>query len=55
MRTKNFFLIAVIALFMGAQTISAQESGMKMLDEWTDIWKSAQQTFFGYPCNQDSP
>ena len=55
MRTKNFFLIAVIALFMGAQMISAQESGMKMLDEWTDIWKTAQQTYFGYPCNQDSP
>ena len=55
MRTKNFFLIAVIALFMGAQTISAQESGMKMLDEWTDIWKTAQQTFFFFFFNQDSP
>ena len=31
-----------------------KSSGFQKLDEWTQIWKEGQQTFFGYPANQES-
>ena len=32
----------------------AQSSGFHKLDEWTEKWKTGQQTYFGYPVNQQS-
>ena len=32
----------------------AQTSGFPKLDEWVETWKAGQQTFFGYPVNQQS-
>jgi len=32
----------------------SQSSGFQKLDEWTEVWKEGQQTYFGYPCNQNS-
>lgn len=31
-----------------------KSSGFQKLDEWTQIWKEGQQTYFGYPANQES-
>lgn len=49
---KLLFLVV-----LGAVTLSGckeQGSGYEKLDEWTNIWKEAQQTYFGYPANQES-
>jgi len=32
----------------------AADSGFQQLDEWTEVWKECQQTYFGYPINQNS-
>lgn len=32
----------------------AQTSGFPKLDEWVETWKAGQQTYFGYPANQQS-
>ena len=32
----------------------AQTSGFQKLDKWTEKWKPGQQTYFGYPVNQQS-
>lgn len=32
----------------------AQTSGFPKLDEWVETWKAGQQTYFGYPVNQQS-
>jgi histidine decarboxylase len=47
--------ILFIALLC-AVTLSSfgQSSGFEKLDEWTKIWKEGQQTYFGYPANQES-
>ena len=40
------------ALFFVGLSLFAQTSGFKELDEWTEKWKTGQQTYFGYPVNQ---
>ncbi len=47
-------LFLLQALFLFAQCTFAQSSGFQELDEWTEIWKRGQQTYFGYPVNQQS-
>ena len=42
------------ALFFVGLNLFAQTSGFKELDEWTEKWKTGQQTYFGYPVNQQS-
>jgi len=49
---KMTMIIAV--LLLGIQGLVAQSSGMDKLNEWTQIWKEGQQTYFGYPVNQVS-
>ena len=49
---KLFWLVALPVLFAGCATKT--ESGYSKLDEWTQIWKEGQQTYFGYPVNQQS-
>ena len=54
---KKFFLLVVAALTLFGCSQGAGEqkgSGYEKLDEWTQIWKTGQQTFFGYPANQES-
>lgn len=48
------FTVIIVALLLGMQILPAQKSGFDKLDEWTAIWKEAQQTYFGYPANQQS-
>ena len=47
-------LLFIVSVFAISLSISAQSSGFKELDQWVDIWKEAQQTFFGYPVNEQS-
>ncbi len=49
---KKVLFLIVLSLV----TVSgwSQASGMEMLDKWTEIWKEGQQTYFGYPVNQES-
>lgn len=47
-------LVALIAATMSTMSF-AQSSGYQKLDEWTKVWKKGQQTYFGYPANQQSP
>ena len=50
---KQLFLILVLsALTLSGCTPSG--SGFEKLDEWTNIWKEAQKTYFGYPVNEHS-
>lgn len=49
---SKLFLIQVLLLC--ASCMYAQSSGFEKLDEWVKIWKTAQQTLFGYPVNQHS-
>lgn len=49
---SKLFLIQVLLLC--ASCTYAQSSGFEKLDEWVKIWKTAQQTLFGYPVNQHS-
>ena len=51
MRKITIILVALIAATMSF----AQSSGFQKLDEWTEVWKKGQQTYFGYPCNQQPP
>ena len=51
MRKTMMILVALIA----ATVTFAQSSGYQKLDEWTEVWKKGQQTYFGYPANQQSP
>ena len=51
MKKHFLFIVSVLAISL---SISAQSSGFKELDQWVDIWKEAQQTFFGYPINEQS-
>ena len=47
-------ILALIAVTMSTMSF-AQSSGYQKLDEWTEVWKKGQQTYFGYPANQHSP
>ena len=51
----NLRLIVLQALLAGALCSFAQSSGFQQLDDWVKIWKTGQQTYFGYPVNQQSP
>ena len=42
------------AVLLSALCATARTSGFQKLDEWTEIWKTGQQTYFGYPINQQS-
>lgn len=48
---KKFFLLVVSVLTLFGCT---RGSGFQKLDEWTEIWKTGQQTYFGYPVNEHS-
>ena len=52
-------LVAVVAATLSFVQCSGsqkqgQSSGFQKLDEWTEVWKEGQQTYFGYPANQNS-
>ena len=47
-------LISLATLILCTQQMLAQTSGFPKLDEWVETWKAGQQTFFGYPVNQQS-
>ena len=49
---KKLFLLIIVSV----ATLNgfAQRSGFDKLDEWTKVWKEGQQTYFGYPVNQQS-
>ena len=47
-------VFGLIFLLVSAQGMMAQGSGFQKLDEWVGIWKEGQQTYFGYPVNQQS-
>ena len=49
---KQLLIFAALAAFV--LNVSAQSSGFAELDEWTKIWKETQQTYFGYPVNEQS-
>ena len=51
MRKTTIILVA----FVTATMSFAQSSGYQKLDEWTEVWKTGQHTYFGYPANQESP
>lgn len=53
MKHKSILLLAASVLFL-TQCIFPVSSGYQKLDEWTKKWKEGQQTFFGYPLNEDS-
>ena len=49
------FAVILTTMFIGMQSIAvAQTSGFDKLDKWVGTWKSGQQTYFGYPVNQQS-
>ena len=50
----TFRLLLLQALFLSTQCLFAQTSGFQKLDEWVEKWKTGQQTYFGYPANQQS-
>ena len=50
---KQLFLILVLsALTLSGCTPSG--SGFEKLDQWTQTWKEAQKTYFGYQVNEHS-
>ena len=54
---KKFFIwvIALVTLVGCSQGSGVKKSsGFEKLDQWTQIWKAGQQTYFGYPVNQES-
>ena len=53
MRKHLILYVAILAATMIACT-SRKSSGYQKLDEWTEVWKKGQQTYFGYPVNQES-
>ena len=48
---KFILLVACCAAILSG---CSRGSGFEKLDEWTQIWKTGQQTYFGYPINQES-
>ncbi len=54
MKNHKIYL-AMAELLLGATvSTSAQSSGYPELDAMVDVWKTAQQTTFGYPASQES-
>ena len=53
MISKSSILLPLALIIVG-QSMFAQSSGFHKLDEWTEKWKTGQQTYFGYPVNQQS-
>lgn len=53
MMKKTRILLLQTLIFV-TQCMFAQTSGFQKLDEWTEKWKTGQQTYFGYPINQQS-
>ena len=51
---RNSRLLLILTLIFSVQGVIAQTSGFQKLDEWTETWKTGQQTYFGYPVNQQS-
>lgn len=49
LKRLNLFIVVVMTTLC-----FAQNSGFAELDEWTQVWKEGQQTYFGYPINQHS-
>ncbi|MBR5385005.1 MAG: aminotransferase class V-fold PLP-dependent enzyme [Bacteroidales bacterium] len=49
---KLFYLLAT--LLFPVQYLAAQASDFPQLDKWVETWKTGQQTYFGYPVNQQS-
>jgi len=52
MNMKKLFLSVVVCATV--LSVCAQSSGFEKLDQWTAVWKAGQQTYFGYPVNQES-
>lgn len=50
----NVRLIVTVALLLSTPYMFAHTSGFKKLDDWVEIWKTGEQTYFGYPVNQTS-
>ena len=44
----------LLSFIFSVQFLFAQTSGFQQLDDWVKVWKSGQQTYFGYPANQKS-
>ena len=51
MKKHIILIISILAISLNA---TAQSSGFDKLDEWVNTWKEVQQTFFGYPVNEQS-
>ncbi|MBQ3997830.1 MAG: aminotransferase class V-fold PLP-dependent enzyme [Paludibacteraceae bacterium] len=51
MKKHLFLFVALLAVCLSTE---AQSSGFTKLDEWTQTWKEAQLTYFGYPVNEYS-
>ena len=49
---KRTILIAV--LLATVQCMTAQKASLQKLNDWVEVWKTGQQTYFGYPVNQQS-
>ena len=50
-KKKNFvWAVLFSAILCGC----SHSSGYQKLDEWVKVWKTGQQTYFGYPVNQQS-
>ena len=48
---KKVFWVALSVITLCS---CSHSSGFQQLDEWTTRWKEGQQTYFGYPANQQS-
>ena len=48
---KKVFWVALSVITLCS---CSHSSGFQQLDEWTTRWKEGQQTYFGYPVNQQS-
>lgn len=57
-RKMSLLVVLVVATLSFVQCSGSQKqghsSGFQQLDEWTEVWKEGQQTYFGYPINQNS-
>ena len=51
---KKILFLVVLSVVMLTGCSKRSGSGYAKLDEWTQIWKEGQQTYFGYPVNQQS-
>ncbi len=51
---KRYIFGVLLAVTVLTLTGCTKSSGFDKLDQWTESWKKGQQTYFGYPCNQQS-